>query len=459
MAHAIRAWLALLTLAGVQAGMARPWIDPAVYEEAGRRGQATVVIQLAAGSEGLERTEATRLGRAALARLSGPGMRVVRRFATIPFIVVELDWNALERLEGGADAWRVGPRRQVRGALTESAATLGATAAGEDFGWTGANALVALVDTGVDLAHPDLAGAVAGGIRFTDGATSDGTIQDDNGHGTHLAGILTGNGTAAPRGIAPDARLVVVKALDEDNVGFVTDVAAGLDWLVANRARFQGLRWINLSLTYAGLVPAVCPCDELYTDAASEALKAAIAAARAEGLICIGAAGNDGETAAIRAPACFEDVVAAGASFDTAFARAPDSGTYNDLDPTAVALFDIDAAARELTAFSNRRSGSPVDPCLDFVAPGYLIESTRLGGGSEARFGTSQAAAHLTAALALMHSAAPGLDGDELLEVLRETAVFTEDPRASGVLYRHVDLYAAIERVHPRAAMRWTLFE
>jgi subtilisin family serine protease len=122
----------------------------------------------------------------------------------------------------------------------------------------GAGVRVGVVDTGIDLAHEELgSGTVVASTRCigTDGQTSrcTGSAQDDNGHGTHVAGTiaapLNGKGIA---GVAPEAKLLVVKALDAQGGGEAVDVAAAIDWLVA-----RDVQVINLSLADATAVGQV----------------------------------------------------------------------------------------------------------------------------------------------------------------------------------------------------------
>lgn len=115
---------------------------------------------------------------------------------------------------------------------------------------TGAGVLVADVDTGVDFSHPDLAGKVVAGARFTNGdgsltGTGQAAVQDDNGHGTMTSGIVAadtnnGKGIAA---VAPGARILAVKVLDSAGGGSDSDVAAGIDYAVS-----AGAKVINLSI-------------------------------------------------------------------------------------------------------------------------------------------------------------------------------------------------------------------
>jgi subtilisin family serine protease len=124
---------------------------------------------------------------------------------------------------------------------------------------TGAGIRIGIVDTGVDIAHEDLAGTI---VAHTDcvGAAGDpagcaGSGQDDNGHGTHVAGIaaaMRGNGVGIA-GIAPDADLVVAKVVSGSGVATVADVVAGIKWVVDHGARVVNLSLDSLAMTFVGV--------------------------------------------------------------------------------------------------------------------------------------------------------------------------------------------------------------
>src|SRR2546430_10109337 len=114
---------------------------------------------------------------------------------------------------------------------------------------TGAGVRIGIVDTGVDLTHEDLAGKVVESISCVgaagDAAKCQGSAQDDQGHGTHVAGIIaaTGDNGLGISGVAPDAQLVVAKALSAQGAGSIADISAGMKWVVDH-----GARVVNLSL-------------------------------------------------------------------------------------------------------------------------------------------------------------------------------------------------------------------
>src|SRR5207249_216773 len=112
-------------------------------------------------------------------------------------------------------------------------------------GALGAGVTIAIVDTGVDLNHPDLGSKIVAGADLVSGETCTPGDQDLNGHGTHVAGIaaaLTNNGIGVA-GTAPDAKIMPVRVLDSTGSGSTDDVAAGIRW-----AADHGAQVINLSL-------------------------------------------------------------------------------------------------------------------------------------------------------------------------------------------------------------------
>lgn len=150
-----------------------------------------------------------------------------------------------------------------------------------------ADVVVGVIDTGIDASHPQLNGGKV--IGFVDCQTPVSGICtpkapfDDEGHGTHVAGTIAGDGEGDARykGVAPGAGLVGIKVLDATGSGAFSEIIAGIQWAVANKAAF-GIEAINLSLGADGCYDG--------TDAASAAVNAAVAG----GLVVLVAAGNDG---------------------------------------------------------------------------------------------------------------------------------------------------------------------
>jgi subtilisin family serine protease len=143
---------------------------------------------------------------------------------------------------------------------------------------TGTGAVVAVVDTGVDAAHPDLQGRLLPGYDFVD---NDATPQDGQGHGTHVSGIIAAdaNNGVGVDSVAPGAKILPVRVLNDSGSGSSTTVAAGIDW-----ATTHGADVINLSLS--GSVPLGGLGQEADIDAA-------IGRALARNVVVVAAAGND----------------------------------------------------------------------------------------------------------------------------------------------------------------------
>ncbi len=224
-----------------------------------------------------------------------------------------------------------------------------------------ASVLVAVIDTGVDYRHPDLEGMV---VKGPDLANRDGDPMDDHGHGTHVAGTIAAkaNGDGVV-GVAYGVKILAIKALDEDGSGPEDQIARAIDAAVQN-----GAKVINMSL--GG------PDD-------SRALRDAVARANKKGVLCVVAAGNDGNTQNDY-PAAYPDSFAVGAT-DTS---------------------------------DNRAYFSNYGRYVQIAAPGVGILSSAGGGGYERLSGTSMACPHVAGAAGLLLSARPDFGPADLKRLL-----------------------------------------
>ena len=291
---------------------------------------------------------------------------------------------------------------------------------------TGGSTVVAVIDTGADLTHPDLRdnlwrnpGEIPGNgidddgngfvddVNGADFVNRDGDPSDDNGHGTHVAGILAARGAnrVGVTGVAQRARLMVLKALGADAVGSAETMAEAVRYAVANGAKI-----INMSVSGPGR---------------SQAFEEAVQAASDAGVLMTVAAGNSGHDldVAPEYPAAFP------ASHVIAVAATGRTG--------------------KLIGISNRGVGT-----VDIAAPGQGIVSTAKGGDYEIRTGTSMAAPHVAGALVLLSSARPDLGADALQAALlgsarRGVAVTTGTLDVAGAMRRMVVRRPLAQR-HPR---------
>lgn len=241
-------------------------------------------------------------------------------------------------------------------------ADLNATANIDD-GFTGdvrVNADIAIIDTGIQLNHPDL--YVVANKTFVKGTK---TGNDDNGHGTHVAGTAAAlDNDIGVVGVAPGARLWAVKVLNRNGSGTISGVIAGVDYVTANAAAIEVA---NMSLGGGN----------------STSLNAAIANSAAKGVVYAVAAGNSDADAANTSPANSPDVLCVSAIVDT-------DGQCGGLGPdTSYGADDTRAS------FSNYGS------VVDIAAPGVNILSTYKGSAYATGSGTSMASPHVAGAVAL----------------------------------------------------------
>jgi len=210
-------------------------------------------------------------------------------------------------------------------------------------GLTGAGVKVAVIDTGIDYNHPDLAANCKGGVNVINTRKD---YKDDNGHGTHVAGIIAAeDNDIGVIGVAPQAWLYGVKVLDRRGSGYVSDIIDGITWCIEN-----GMDIANMSLG---------------TNADIQSLHDACDAADDSGMLLVAAAGNDG--GAVDFPGAYDSVI-------------------------AVAATDADDV---------RPNWSSYGPQVLLAAPGVEILSTWKGGSYKTESGTSMASPHVAGAIAL----------------------------------------------------------
>ena len=225
---------------------------------------------------------------------------------------------------------------------------------------------IAIVDTGVDLGHPDLSAKIVAGRDFVN---NDFTAQDDNGHGTHVAGIAAAasNNGSGIAGVSWGARIMPVKVLNAAGGGTFADVAAGITWAADNGAQI-----VNLSVGGAS---------------SSLVLQNAVNYASNNDVLIIAATGNAGANLVLY-PAAYPNVIAVGAT----------------------------DSSNNLAGFSN------FGPEMDLVAPGVSIYSTTSGGAYGYRNGTSMATPFVSGLAAILRGI-PGNSAGTVRAIMESTAL------------------------------------
>ena len=314
--------------------------------------------------------------------------------------------------------------RLVVGTMERTPATIGSDVVHQQFGLDGSGVGVAIIDSGVTSWHDDLRDTATGTQRvtqFVDFVNNTQTPYDDYGHGTHVAGIIAGNGfdsSGARTGIAPGSRLIALKALNANGSGNISNVIAALDYVVTNKDALN-IRVVNLSVA-AGVVESYN--DDPLTLAARQAVSA--------GIVVVAAAGNNGHDAGghtvyggIGAPGNAPWVITVGASSHM--------GTTDRSDDTVAAFSSrgptlIDHAAKpDLVA-----PGVGIESLSDPNSAMYTSRSAYLLSGTVSSpalpylslSGTSMAAPVVAGTVALMLQANPSLTPNAVKAILEYSA-------------------------------------
>jgi serine protease AprX len=308
-------------------------------------------------------------------------------------------------------------------------------------GLTGAGIGVAVIDSGV-ANHPDLAGRIVASIDFTSATPTVSTtpLGDPGGHGTHVAGLIAGDGSAsggAYTGTAPRAKIIDVRVIDANGYSNVSTLLRAMQWVLANRATYN-IRVANLSL--GGAPMSSYMLDPLAT--AAEILTFANVAV-------VTAAGNTGPNAGtITSPGYDPYVITVGAVDDNGTTITTDDtiATFSSRGPTAfdfAAKPDLVAPGRKMVSL--RSAGSTLDgmfPERQVTATGALsADYFRLSG-------TSMAAPVVAGIVALMLERNPTLNAEQVKHRLKQTALpMVSAPFSSGS--GMVDALAAVTSVDP----------
>jgi len=334
-------------------------------------------------------------------------------------------WMSVSNVSTAADQTRAG----VSGLLG-----IGAIA-----GVTGQGVGVAVVDSGIST-HAALSKKVVANVSFV---TGDPSVADVYGHGTHIAGIIAGQASAATYvtklytgGIAPGANLINVRVLGADGTGLTSDVIAGIEWVIANKAKYN-IRVINLSLGH--------PVNESF---ATDPLCEAVAEAVNAGIVVVVAAGNSGKSAdghmvlgSITSPGNAPLALTVGALNTFATVNRSDDAvtTYSSRGPTR---FDLivkpDVAAPGNKIVSLQASGS--------YLPTFYPALHTAGTGTNAYMtlsGTSMAAPMVSGGVALLLQGTPSASPAQVKLVMQNGATYVNSGGLLGAGAGSVNFWAS----------------
>jgi hypothetical protein len=372
----------------------------------------------------------------------------LKRYEYLPYIAASLDTTGLEQLQSSSEALDISEDKPMRLALAESLPRIGAPRAWAG-GFNGSGKTIAVLDSGVDKNHPWLAGKVVSEACYSTnnsaelysslcpGGVAESTDPDSGvpctflggaencGHGTHIAGIAAGRA-----GVAYGANVISIKVMSRvDDSEACRGQAPCLlskssDMIKALNRVFELRAVYNYDIAAANISLAASDVIDLFPshcDSELAGMTDAINQLRSVNIATVVASGNDASPDAIMFPACISSAVSVGATSDGSDPNAP-----NDTVPQ----------------FSNSAA------FLNLLAPGTLITSSVPGDGVAGGSGTSQAAAHVSGAWAMLKEKYPTATVDQVLNKLTTFGVNITDPR-NGVTKPRIQIDAALEVTVP----------
>jgi hypothetical protein len=353
------------------------------------------------------------------------GLTVSRRFMHVPVLAARISKRALERLMQDPSVSYIQLDGSGSGGLKEAVPAIGGDLVKSMYNLTGKGVRVAILDTGVVTAHPDLKDSIVAQHCFTQGdcppsrAREGTSAEDDHGHGSNVAGIITSNGVVSSVGFAPGAEIVAVKVDDQNDSGQISDWVSGLDWVYDNLSTLH-VKIINLSICSSALYTDAAQCDS-QEPALAKAVKNLVDA----GVTIFSAAGNLGKTTTLSAPACNTGVIAVAATYDSNVGMQPaDAATFAlKFGGGAANCGDATTAFDQITCFSNTPAR------VDLVTTGAPMTSDGLRNGTSTFWGTSQASPSAAGVAALMLECNPKLTPAEIKAAMIQTGVMRVDPK------------------------------
>ena len=332
------------------------------------------------------------------ARAYGAQVTSVYRFALKGY-AARIPANKLAALRADRDVRFVAPDTEVR-ATDQTVGTGVHRIKADGKANKGGGVNVAVIDTGIDTRHPDLAANVVGGANCAGGGRRN--YDDGHGHGTHVAGIIAAldNGIGVV-GVAPAANLWAVRVLNDKGFGWMSDVICGIDFVDSKSpARGGPIAVANMSLGGYGSDDG--NCGSTNADAEHQAICRAVA----HGVTFVVAAGNNGRDLSTFVPASYDEVITASALGDS------------DAEPCGLGAQTKYGPDDDFPWWSNYATAA-ADLSHLIAAPGVSIYSTYKGGAYTTFSGTSMASPHLAGSAALYLASHPGASPASVRDALK----------------------------------------
>ncbi len=281
--------------------------------------------------------------------------KIRKKFHIIPAVSMDTSKDNIYKLATQNFVVKIWPNAEVKAMLDTSVSDIGAKYVWSTYGYDGSGITIGIIDTGIDAKHvalddmdDDLSTNDPKVIAFKDFVNglddldpTDGMdAYDDNGHGTHVAGIAAGTGAPDYKyiGVAPGAKLVGIKVLDDQGSGTLETVIAGIEWAVDNKDKYN-IRVINLSLGAS-----------LTQNDGTSPIAIAIDKAVLSGIVACVAAGNEGPRPnTISSPGDAHLAITVGAAYDSGEGTKGAVASFSSVDPTDDGRVKPDITAPGLT--------------------------------------------------------------------------------------------------------------
>ena len=348
--------------------------------------------------------------------------RLKHKYKTINALSGNITKSGLEKLSSDAGVERIELNKRYVISLAESLPLINATLANSivmnSMNLTGSTKSICIIDTGINYSHESfgsctnssfLSGDCKKILNGTNFYAGNNNILDDQGHGTHVAGIAAANGSV--KGVAPDASLLIIKSCFPSGGSascYEDDLIAGIDWCTLYKGQYN-ISAISMSIgTDTTYTSETCPTT----------WNSYINSAIAKNITFVAASGNAGSTSGISHPACAPNVTSIGSTYDS-------GGS-------------VDTIASYTNRFSN----------LDLLAPGSTITSTSISGGTVAMSGTSMATPFAAGAIALLNQYYTqdfnaAISQAQIYSSLNSTGKKILDT-GTGNTFSRIDIYSAI---------------
>ncbi len=402
-------------------------------------GEGSGPTRVAVASDAVEEDALRRTADAILVGLGPDEFELIAHFRGLAAFAGHIGRPGLGRLARDPRVRAVGLDARLLPQLDHSVPFLG-FGVPQDQGLTGDGVTVAVIDSGIDSDHPDLSDDLVDERCFCSssggccpaGASEQagpGSAEDDDGHGTAVAGIVTSAGVVAAPGGAPDVGILAIRATPQAGVldveAAATDVVLAGNWIRLER---PDVDIVNLSLATPTVYPS--PCDGV--DVVTTIGSALVEELREQGVLVVASSGNEIAATGMSLPACLDGVFAVGAIYDE---EEPFPHTY--WNEAGASCTDRTAEPDEVICFSNS------DSTTDVFATGYGVWAPGIGGGLTDFGGTSAAAPLVASCAALLRQAYPDAGVAELERALRTSSTSVVDAK-NGLAFPRLDCGEAL---------------